>query len=160
MTDSFRTYLFSICAAAVLSVLVPMLISKNMIRKTTEFACGLLLLVVVVSPVVQLDLTDFRQIISSYMLDPSTTFAEQNAAEGNFTAERISLQCEEYILDKAEAIGMNIQVEVHMNEDMLYPLPVRVMISGRYSPWQKEKLSFILEQDLGVPENQQEWEYK
>ena len=107
-----------------------------------------------------MDLTDFRQVISSYMLDPAASFPEDNEAEGNFTAERISMQCEEYILDKAKAIGMNIQVEVHLNEDMFYPLPVRVMISGRYSPWQKEKLSLILEQDLGVPGNQQEWEYK
>lgn len=159
MTDGFRTYLFSVCAAAMLSVLVPMLISQSRIRKTAEFAGGMLLLIVVVSPVVQVDLAEFRQAISSYMLDPSVSFSVQNTAGCNFTAERISMQCEEYILDKAEAIGMSIEVEVHMSDDVFYPRPERVIIYGRYTPWQMKQLSLILDQDLGVPESQQEWDH-
>ncbi len=160
MTGSFRTYLYSVCAAAVLIVLVPMLISQKRIRKTAEFAGGLLLLIVVVSPVVQLDLSEFRQILSSYMLDSSVSFSAQNSVDGNFVAESISHQCEEYILDKAKVLGMNVEVRVFLNGDTLYPLPVKVIVCGRYSLWQKEQLSAALAQDLGIPEDQQEWEYR
>lgn len=160
MNGSFRTYLLSVCAAAVFTVLAPMLISQNRIRKTAEFAGGLLLLIVVVSPVVQLDLSDFRQVLSSYMLDPTVSFSVQNSADDDFVAERITRQCEEYILDKADALGMNVETNVYLNGNTPYPLPVKVVICGRYSPWQKEQLSLVLAQDLGIPEDQQEWEYK
>ncbi len=158
MTGTFRTYLFSVCAAAVLTVLVPVLISHNRIRKTAEFAGGLLLLIVVLSPIVQLDLSEFRHVLSSYMLDTSVSFSVQNSAENDFVAERISQQCEEYILDKAEALGMSVEAKVYLGGDTPYLLPVRVSVRGWYSPWQKEQLSAAIVQDLGIPADQQEWE--
>ncbi len=117
-------------------------------------------MLVVVSPIVRLDPADFRQAVSDYLLDPSVSFSAQNETGDNLTAARISQQCEEYILDKAAALGMQIETKVILNEDTFYPLPVKVMISGQYSPWQKEQLTVIIAQDLGIPEEQQEWEYR
>ena len=157
MTGGFRSYLFSVCAAALLSALVPMLISQSRIRKTAEFAGALLLLIVVVSPVVRLELSDFRHIISSYMLDSFETFSSETDNDNNFLVAYILEQTETYILDKAEALGMQVETEVTLNGDTLYPLPEKVIVCGRYTSWQKEQLSSILSRDLGIPPEHQEW---
>lgn len=156
MTDGFQSYLITVCAAAILAVLIPALITQNMIRKTAEFAGGMLLLIIVLAPIVTLDLSEFRQVLTSYM--QTSPLSSKDLSNQDFVAERIRSQCEEYILDKADTFGMTVEAKVRLNDNPTYPLPIGVSVSGRYSPWQKEQLSSVITQDLGIPEDQQEWE--
>ena len=158
MTDGFKTYLVSVCAAAVLSVLLPSFIVQQRIKKTAEFAGGVLFLITVLTPFARIDLTDFKQTLSSYLLDASALYAEKSMKADDILSERISGQCEEYILDKADALEMSVDAQVFLNEDPYYPMPNRIIIRGQYTPWQKEQLALVIIQDLNIPEDQQQWE--
>lgn len=156
MTEGIREYLISVCAAAILTVLIPALISHNRIRRIAEFAGGLMLLVAVMVPIVRLDLSEFRQILSSYLIDDAS-IGTISVPDNEFLAERISEQCEEYILDKAEDFGMSVEVKVRVNDASPYPMPIGVSVIGRFSLWQRDQLSAVIKRDLGVPVEQQEW---
>jgi hypothetical protein len=53
-------------------------------------------------------------------------------------------------LDKAESLGAELTVEV-MLDDSQIPIPTKVRIRGNISPYNREKLSSIIERDLGIP---------
>ena len=74
-------------------------------------------------------------------------------------AEQLSAGIEEelasYIWDKAQALGLNCQVSVTVETGADgVPAPRSVDITGEYS----EALSEIIEKDLGVPREQQNWQ--
>jgi hypothetical protein len=68
----------------------------------------------------------------------------------------ISDSLEAYLLDKAQEMGMELQVNVILSDDP-YPIPEKVSISGDTSPYGKKRMSQIIETELGVMEENQIW---
>lgn len=117
---------------------------------------GLLLSFVILSPV-----TDWN-------FDDIATFTESFEAAGSLAAEAGSkLASEEagliikeelsaYILDKAAALQTDLQIEILLSSDTV-PTPESVTLRGAASPYAKEVLQKILEEELGIPKERQIW---
>ena len=112
--------------------------------------------ITVFAPIVNFKLNDF----DGYFNDIHST-AEDIVDKGSNTAlnamsEIIKQQSESYILDKATAIGADIQVQIQMTESNP-PVPKEVILSGNISPYDKKVISQYITMNFGISEENQQW---
>ena len=60
-------------------------------------------------------------------------------------------------MDKAREAGLELQVRVETQDQEGYPVPWRVTLEGRVSAQAQADLAAVIAQDLGIPEERQEW---
>lgn len=157
MMEEIGKYLLSVSACAVLVSFVQNIIMSKPVQKYAGLAGGLLLLVVVVSPLVRLDDSTLTEISNHYETYCQVDTSEQQEQNRQVLESIISERCETYIWDKANQMGVSIDVDVFLCDEGYYPYPdaVRMIYSG--SMQQKEVLSAWIEQELGIPLSHQEW---
>lgn len=117
---------------------------------------GLFLTFTVIAPVADIDL--------DAVFDAPWDFQEQGSAAAVYgqqmaqeeMASIIKRKCEAYILDKAEAYQTQLEVEVTLNQDEI-PIPCSVRLQGNASPYAKASLQQWLQEDMGIPKENQVW---
>lgn len=120
-----------------------------------KMLCGLFVTVVAIAPLRSFDPGGLTAPLKDY------TAMAQSAAEMGMTQahdaimQSISQQARAYILDKAEAMGVELDVHVEVDTDTLYP--VFATLTGRVSPREKEVIAGILEEDLLIERSAQQW---
>ena len=150
-------YLLSVTAAALLaSVVTSLLGDRSTIGAVVKMLSGIYLTLAILVPLCQLRLNEITDLKSEL-----TTQAQQIAIVGqnaarDAMAESIIASTQTYILDKANSMGIRLTVEVEL-DDSPVPVPCSIRIKGNISPYQKEKLSVIIQQDLGIPSEAQLW---
>ena len=151
------SYILRIIAAAILcGILRVFLNEKNTVGKIGRLLCGLFMMITLLSPITQLSFKDI-----TWYFEGLTEQAEEYANNGKLSAENsicgiIKEQTAAYILDKADGMGLEIAVEVELNEDH-NPIPCGVTISGDASPYAKEIIRSYIEANLGIPKERQIW---
>lgn len=157
MTEGLRGYLLSVCTAAILLSVAQTVLPKNAVRQVATFAGAMMLLLAVITPFVGIDGDEVSAMLKQ--LTPDAKEIETRSAEGSreLTAALIKQKCEAYILDKAQQLGMSLQVEVVLSETEEYPVPEMVVLTGSVSPEQQKSLSSDISDNLGIPPRRQEW---
>ncbi len=124
--------------------------------KITSLICGIFLAVTLISPLVDLEISDL-------IVYPSTIRTDaHNIAAQAYNDSRLQLrtiikdQTEAYILDKAASINADIQVEIQLHDEEA--IPVGVVIDGNIAPYNKTVLSRYMEETLGLAEDVQIWD--
>ena len=117
---------------------------------------GLLLSIVILSPAVNWD------------FDAVMTYAESFGEAGALAAEAGSkLAAEEagliikeelsaYILEKAAELHTDLRVDISLTDDVI-PVPDSITLRGTISPYVKQMLQKILEEELGITKERQIW---
>lgn len=152
-----RGYLLGITSTALCcGILVTFLGKKGIHGNVIKFLCGIVMLVTVLSPLVDLHLENsmdaWKQI---YQKSQDVITAGKITGENEY-AHIIKERTRAYILDKAENFGADLNVEVTLSEEV--PLsPCSVTLSGAVSPYAKMALSDMIERDLGIPLEEQKW---
>ena len=155
--ERIQTFFLSVCAASMLVAWAHTITEHTKFRRIVSFSGGLLLLLIVLSPIVRTDQRNLKRMISSAVYDVSDP-KEGFAVEDRSQVDQIIMEeCREYILDKAEMLGMSVDAIVSLDHTEVVSIPARVRIFGSYSSEQKDALSFILENDLDIPFSNQEW---
>lgn len=155
--EDIKQYLLTVTAASILcGILVTLLGKKSASGSIVKVLCGLFLSVSVVAPWAKIQLLDLATYTDNLQLE-----ASQYAANGENTASEelaaiINQQTQAYILDKADSLGLDIAVEVTLN-DQEPPVPYTVVITGSAAPYAKEVLSQFIANDLSVPKERQKW---
>ena len=111
---------------------------------------------VILQPVIQVKLSEFAFSAEHIYQD-----AERIANEGSKIAEAqiaeiIITQAEAYILDKANSLGLQITVEVEL-DDSNNSVPCGAVINGAASPYAKGTLKGYMQEQLGIPKENQIW---
>ena len=70
--------------------------------------------------------------------------------------ESIKTRVSSYILNKATAMGLRLEIEVMLTEDDI-PLPEEVHIKGDASPYLKSQLTNTISNDLNIAEDKIQW---
>ena len=152
-----RQYLIAVTAAAILCSIVKSITNeKTVTGAVLHLMAGIIMTVTVLSPVVQLDLSDIPALSDDFLTQADAAAAvgeEMAAAEINAI---ISEQTQAYILDKAAAFGAALQVEVCMANDGSYR-PESVVLQGSISPYAKARLQSIIEEDIQIAKEKQQW---
>ena len=151
-----RQYLLSIVGAAIICS-----IAKNSSNEKTlsgamlRLVAGIIMTVTVLAPVVNLDLNDLPLMTTNFMDEASAIAAEGEEMAASARNAIISDRAEAYILDKAAAFGAALEVEVTISDGTMMPEGAR--IKGAISPYAKLQLQRIMEQDLQIAKENQQW---
>ncbi|HIT33040.1 MAG TPA: hypothetical protein IAC31_00200 [Candidatus Faecousia intestinigallinarum] len=150
-------YLVSVAAAAILCGIVTTLLGKKgTISAVIKLVCGIFLCFTVLRPWKSSGLADWTDFTGDIAADASGAVQRGETAAREAMAESIKSQTEAYILDKAAALEAVVRVEVTLMEGDP-PLPGSVEIKGNISPYAKARLSQVLEEELGIPKEEQRW---
>lgn len=152
--DLIRHYILAITAAAIFCGIVTSLLEgKGSIAALGKLICGVFMAMVVVSPLLHMNLDGWDDWISRLSFDAEAAAEEgENMAEDMRTAI-IKERTEAYILDKAEALEVSVQVDVTVKDG----IPAEVRLTGDVSPYAKGKLAAYISEELGIPKENQQW---
>ena len=146
-----------IIGAAIICAVVGGLVgTKTTIGRIIALLCGVLMTVTVISPLGNISFYGVGDLWDDLSLD-----AEQYVHSGVAVAEKqkadiIKSQSEAYILDKANRLGLQIAVEVELDENN-GNIPCSVTISGNVSPYAQIQLESYMTDTLGIPKENQKW---
>ena len=155
--EAVKEYLFGVTVAALCSgILVSILGKKGMAAGTVKFFCGIVMLLAVMGPLVNIRLGSLGDVLDDISLE-----AESAAAFGQDSAQKeycniIKQRTAAYILDKAETLGAELTVEVTLNDEVP-PVPCAVRLCGVVTPYAKKVLSETISRDLGIKTEEQTW---
>lgn len=161
MIDLIRSWLIGITCAAMVVALAESLAPNGAVRKIGRFTGGLVLLIAVLQPFVQLDMRDLSGLLSEYRIDAGAYSTDLEAENGKLIKNIIEEETGAYILDKAAALGINgceVAVEAVADGEGEYPVPEAVTVTGSLTESQRYALSRQIEADLAIPADRQIWE--
>lgn len=152
-----RSYILTITAAGILCAIVKNLSDGRAGGRMLGFTCGVFLILAAISPLHTVDFSGWDENLECIQSQASAV-QEQTTEKIQSQLDAIILErTTAYILDKGAALGAALEVEVSLGRSNGYGIPESVCISGAYSPYIKTQLGAVLEQDLGIPPERQEW---
>lgn len=148
-------YILRLCAAAILCALVRA-ISEDWKghKKMLDLVCGLVMLTVFLEPLGLLSSLSFENPTAVYRRQAENLVQESQASMKQELESVISERARAYIMDKAEALGMLVEVQVEVGDDFI---PCGVTIHGAVSPYARTALSSRIEGELGISKEAQVW---
>ena len=150
-----KAYLIGLTAAAILAALIRRLAPDNSAGKAAKLGAGLLILITILQPLRQVDLMEAaRALTEKGFQEP---LAGQNQEANELLETLITDTAQSYILDKAQALGLEITAQVETRIRDYYPEPWSVRLYGNPNPYQRQALSQYISEQLGIPEERQEW---
>ena len=159
MMEVVRGYLLRLTAGAFLSAGLLALIPKGTSKKAAAVLCGLVMLLLALTPLAQLDYDALSEAISRLELEKEEARTGIEIRNQELVARIISGRVQAYILDKAAQCGAALddaQVTLQWSTDgYWYPQSVRLVTSGPAA--ENSRLAQIIEAELGVPRTRQEW---
>lgn len=154
--DAIANYILSLCCGAIIcSIILSVGNSGGAGGSLRRMICGLFLAFLAISPLRDIDLQEFAEEIHTYTDDAEDAANAGIAQTEDAVAAVISQQAEAYILDKAAALSLELEVCVNVDEETM--LPTSVELSGDASPSQKQVLTDYIRETLGIEENDQQW---
>ena len=157
MTIALREYLLSITAGSLLLTVALSVIPKGSVQKIAGIVGGLLMILTVISPLMKIDDASIAGAISKFSLETDSVQRGIEIGSRQLLCEVISEKCETYILDKANRMGMTIEVDIVLQEDAEYPYPTGVTLRGTWSAQEQKILRSYISDGLGIPAQRQEW---
>ena len=154
--EHIREYLLSVTAAALVCGMIRSLAGeKGSIGGLVRLLCGIFLSLTVIRPLADIRLQEFS-FFADEILDDARSAAEEGTDYAySAMARHIKESCEAYILDKALLYDAHITAEVEIGGET--PVPVGCTIRGELSPYARQQLSRMLEDEIGIGEEDQHW---
>ena len=159
MIEAVRGYLLRITAGAFAGAILLAALPKGTPRRVAAMLCGLLMLLLALTPLAELDYDSLAEAISRLELEKEEARTGIEIQNQELVASIISGRVQTYILDKAAQCGAALddaQVTLQWSTDgYWYPQSVRLVTSGPAA--ENSRLAQIIEAELGVPRTRQEW---
>lgn len=154
MITAIREWMTAVVTVTMLLSVAQSLIPEGSIRKIASLTCGLILLLVLLQPVLQTDLSNLQINMDDYAAAIQERQTELQAVEQTERTTLIAGKTQAYILDKAKELGLDVEVHVTtaLGEDGV-AYPDTVDVDGAWS----SELANVIEQDLGIPQERQVW---
>lgn len=154
--DDLRQYILSVIAAALICSIVNSWIGgKGTHASVIKLISGLLLTITIVSPLLNIQINDPEAYFDSLAQE-----AEAVSAEGQFAADKernafIKESLENIVQEKAISMNTDISVDITLNNAQ--HTPQKITLAGTVSPYSKRILSQYIQENLGIPEEDQMW---
>lgn len=158
MMEAVRGWLLGVMGAALLAALAQSLMAQGPLKEVGRLICGLVVLGAVLSPLTHLDLPDPAALTAGYFQSVEEREEELRSGAQNEMKTIIEEHLEAYIVDKAEEMGIVCQAQCRceVTGDGVV-LPQEAVITGTLSETQREELTHLLEEELGLPAGQQSY---
>lgn len=156
MIDNIREYVLSVIAASIICSIVKSIVgSKSSYGKVTALICGIFLAFTFLSPLVNFEISDLSLTPINIKTEAQDLAARAYVESQSQLRTIIKEETEAYILEKAESIDANIQVEIVLHDEK--PIPVGAVIKGNVSPYNRTVLSQYMTDALAISEDAQIW---
>lgn len=157
MIDSIREYIFQVVATSVIcGVCTSLTDKKTLPGSIIQIFAGIIMAITFISPLVDFRFNDLKEYYESISVDSNSVVEEGTEYHDELLNQSIKQQTQAYIVDKASSMNADLTVEVTLSCDE-FPFPESATISGRVSPYVKNKLSNIIESDIGISKENQIW---
>ena len=159
MTQFLGDWAGSMIYTAMLCALLTVITPEGRVKKAVKLMCSLAVIAAVLSPFLKLDMKSYSAYLSQYRNEADRIIGEAEDDSKNLNRTYIEDGCEAYILDKAESIGIVIEyVKVRAEWDtqgFWYPVSAEIVTDAGEA--EKQKLSQLIEAELGIPADEQGW---
>lgn len=155
--EALREYILSIIASAVIcSIATCLLGTKGTAASIGKMLTGIILVIALIRPLANLQFDSWE--IWNQEIRTSAEAAAEDGEQIAYTqtADIIKTNVEAYILDKAAELNAAISVEIKLDHASI-PQPESVTIGGTVSPYTRQKLSQIIEDELAIAKENQLW---
>ncbi len=154
---SLRQYILSVASAAVICAVVQQLSDKKgAVQSILRIVTGLFLMFTVLQPLVDIRLTGIADVAYGFTDDAQTAVYAGKKYSHEAISSIIKDRTEAYILDKAAQFNAQLDVQITLSNDDI-PKPIGVLIQGAISPYGKQSMKELIDNDLGIPEEAQLW---
>lgn len=148
-----------LCMLSVLFGILLDITPEGSVKKVSCIVCSAALITLILSGIKNTDASDYS--IETARYREMSAAITSNAQESSERLSRLVIQseCEEYIKDKAAALGvtdMGVKVTARWNSDGFW-MPETVTLQAVCSQETKMRLSDIIETELGVRKGNQIW---
>ncbi len=152
--DAVYDHLLRILGAAILCGAANAFMSKkSTISAVVKLISGLFLAVTVIQPFVNLRLNNLPFLTADLRAN-AISAAQNGESMACLAYEQVIIsETQAYILDKAAAMEVDLDVEVILHDQV----PGEVILKGAVSPYAKQAISAWLEETLGIPKEAQQW---
>ena len=158
MMDAIRKYLISLCAAALLCALVRALVPGGRMKKLCSLLCGIFLMTAALSGISGWQLSDFAQELSKMQVAAEQARTGVEIRNREALCAIIKSKTEAYIWDKADEMGVALEVEVETRDLGSGPYPWRATLTGTCGGEKRTALTQYIEENLAIPEARQVWQ--
>lgn len=156
----FKAYILSVVGIAICcSIIKKLALSKGASTAIISAACGIVVSIVVISPLVSVKILQLDAYTASVKTEAEEYVLEGKQRSRSQLSTIILERTQTYIHDKAVALGCDADILLRLSDDAL-PVPVHVVIDGQFTPYAKTQLSQMIESELGIPKEMQEWNYQ
>lgn len=153
--DSVKQYLLSVICAAIACGLVSTLSEKSGSGATLmRLITGIFLVFTVIAPIRTLDFDPLSLLTTDLKIQAAEAAAIGQDSGKEAMAAYIKAETEAYILDKATALQVSLDVDVTLDEAHK---PHSAVLTGTVSDYIRFRLETILEEDLGISKENQQW---
>lgn len=154
--DGLRDYLMGVTAAALCCSAAVKLAGKGLTGSVVKMLAGIVMTLSILSPLVSVKLDSYEDFFQSIQSDAEDAALDGKNSAREAMAEIISEEVRTYILDKADALGVELTVEVELSADSI-PVPSAVTLKGSVSPYARSVLSEYISDSLGIGTEAQTW---
>lgn len=155
--NNIRSYLLGVFAAALICGIVKRLMGeKGANAALTNLIAGVFMVFTLIRPLISVELSDFDNWTDGFRADAAQAVAQGESQTRKALAQFITERTQSYILDKAQSLNTALEVEVTLSDDDI-PVPIKVRLNGKVSPYAKGRLEAIISEDLGIEKENQTW---
>ena len=148
-----------LCVLSVVFGLALSLMPEGGVKKLTSAVAAAALLLCLLDGVDAVDTGGLLMDAARYRELSASLTADADALRSRLDRRVIEQECETYIEDKAAALGarvLSVRVTAVWSAEGCW-LPEAVSVSGRWSEAARARLSGLMETELGIPAERQEW---
>lgn len=128
-------------------------------KRVMGILCSVMLIIVIIEPLKGFDYVGYARSLADYRTLESSLAEDGQEMRRRLDRLVIEQHCEAYIMDKAEALGLELEsvsVETDMYSDGVW-LPYSAKLNGRGDPAACSVLSEIIAAELGIAPERQMW---
>ena len=119
-----NSYVLSIISTALICCIIELLLSKEtVIGKIARFLGRLLVVISLITPLKRVSFQDISEYLKTIHIDAATYVETGKSSTYDQTSEIIKAKSEAYILDKANKMQCDINVDVKISEEGEMPIP-------------------------------------
>lgn len=147
-------YVVTLTASAIICGILLSFFSEGPLRMQLQVVCGVFLTVTALAPLTRISLPDLTGASQAYLSEGQLLAVRGEKLARDEMLGRIKQATETYILDKAASMGAVVRPEVELDDA---GNPVSVSLQGSCSAGQRQQLGAAITNDLGIPEEDQQW---
>ena len=142
-----------LCAVSIFCGAAINITPEGGVRRIMQLLCTAALTMAILSPIKEIDF-DIYALETARLREAEAAINESaEKIDDRLNRAVIEEQCEEYISDKADSMGLALEARVTAEAADGVPVPARVTLTGKKSG----ELSRWLETELGIPAERQVW---